>query len=384
MSGSKEEAGELDLRRAELELRREIELTKIRNEFEIKQRETTLAEVRAREEDESAKEKKFGEFKTAAISIVAGVISAGSTIGVAYLGGFFEVAKTDATNAGTINLEKLKFSNDLVKSALQSDNPANSLLFYNDIGLLAGLNADNVKIYADREAARLKSGGAGESFLPSFDNKNRPSLWLNREFFADFTPNAKPEIIDALVSTGNYLLLGFGIDQSRQRLSMFLGQIAHETAGFSQFEETGKYSLDALRHLRPDLFDSEKSAKYAGQPEKILNLLYANRMGNGPEESGDGWRYRSRGFLQIAGRGNYERFSKETGIDLLNTPDAASDPHVSLLIATIYWYNNGMNKIADDNDFLMITRKIVGSAQGLESRRKYTDLAFKLLGGSKQ
>ena len=311
-----------------------------------------------------------GDLKTIIITLVAGVISAIATIGAAYLAGFFDVAKTNAVSVGTMNLERLKFSNDLVKNALASNNSAESLLFYADIGLLDGLKLDKVKDYAQRESERLKHGDTGTSLLPSFDQAARPKLWLDRNLLMTIAPHALSTYIDALVSTGNYLLLGFGISANPLRLSHFLTQISFETGAFTIVAENADYSRARLLEVWPKLFNEQNVDQYAKQPAKVLNLVNANRLGNGPESSGDGWKYRGRGFLQLTGRAEYERFSKETGIDLISNPDSMGDPHVSLLIAASYWYNNGLNDLADKNDLVAITRKIDGPGMaGLEDRK---------------
>ncbi len=325
-----------------------------------------------------------GDLKTVTLTLAAGVISAVATIGAAYLGGFFDVAKTNAVSLGTMNLERLKFSNELVKTALASNNPANSLLFYADIGLLDGLTLAKVKDYAQRESDRLKKGDAGESLLPSFDRAARPKLWLDRDFFATFSPHALPNYVDALVSTGNYLLLGFGISANSKRLSDFLAQIAYETGGFASFVENANYSKQRLLMVWPRQFNEQNVDEYANRPDKILNFLYANRLGNGPESSGDGWKYRGRGFLQFTGRNEYQRFSKETGIDLLTNPDSMGDPHVALLIAASYWYNSGLNTLADQDRFEEITKKISGGGIGMAERKKFADTALQLLAAKSQ
>jgi putative chitinase len=309
------------------------------------------------------------EFKTVIITLMAGLISAIATIGAAYLGGFFDVAKTNAVSVGSMNLERMKFSNELVKNALAANNSANSLLFYADIGLLDGLKLDKVKDYAKRESERLQRGDAGTSLLPSFDQAARPKLWLDRNFFTAFAPHALPQYIDALVSTGNYLLLGFGISASPKRLSNFLAQIHAETGGFTIVVENADYSKARLLQVWPSRFNEQTADEYANKPEKVLNFAYANRLGNGPESSGDGWKYRGRGFLQFTGRTQYERFSKETGIDLISNPDSMGDPHVSLLIAASYWYNNGLNALADEDRLEDITSKLTGAKFGLEERK---------------
>jgi putative chitinase len=327
---------------------------------------------------------KSGELKTVTITLAAGVISAVATIGAAYLGGFFDVAKTNAVSMGTMNLERLKFSNDLVKNALSTSNAANSLLFYADIGLLDGLKLDKVKDYAQRESERLKNGDAGTSLLPSFDQAARPKLWLDRDFVATFAPHALPAYRDALVSTGNYLLLGFGISANPKRLSNFLAEIDWETAGFTVVVEKADYSKKRLLMVWPSIFNEENADEYANNPEKVLNRVYANKLGNGPESSGDGWAYRGRGFLQFVGRDQYERFSKETGIDLIANPDSMGDPHVALLIATSYWYNNGLNALADEDRLEDITKKLTGGTGGLDARKALVSSILKGLSQKSQ
>ena len=315
---------------------------------------------------------------TALITVITAVVSAVATIAVAYVGGLFDVAKTDAASRGSIGLEQLKFSNELVKEALGSNNPANSLLFYADIGLLSGLKNDTVKEYAARESDRLKQGGGGTPILPSFDKSARPTLWLDREFMAAFSPQAKPPVVDALVSIGNYLFLGFGINASAKRLSAFLGQMAHETGGFALTAENANYSKARLLQVWPNLFDDAKATEYANQPEKILSYVYANRLGNGPEASGDGYRYRGRGLLQLTGRPEYDRYKKETGIDLIQNPDAMSDANISLLVSALFWNGNNLNELANSNRLEDIVKK-VSSGQGLEEMKRYTAQALKLL-----
>jgi putative chitinase len=332
------------------------------------------------EAKDGAARKPMGLIGAALPTIITSVLAAIGTIGVASMSGFFDVRKTDAAAQGTITLEKLKFSNDLVKTALASNNPGNSLLFYADIGLLEGLNNGKVKEYANNENKRLATGGDGKSVLPSFDKSARPTLWLDRDFITAFAPNAKSEIADALVSTGNYLLLGFGINSSAKRLSMFLGQIAHETNGLSLLdEEKANYSKSRLMATWPTRFDDQRATEYANKPERILNYVYSGRLGNGDEASGDGWKYRGRGLMQIVGRSNYDQLSKESGVDLIANPDIMANPHVAMLIAAAYWYNKDINKLADEDDIVGVTRKVVGGTSGLESRKKYTELAFKLL-----
>lgn len=370
-----------DFRSRELDLRRELELAKINNELDIKQRELVLAEKRIVLDERNLKGKGVSEFKAALISVIAAIVAAFGTFIAAYYAGFFDVEKTNVTSNASLNLAKLQFSNDLIKNALSSNNPANSLLFYADVGLLEGLKSDSVKVYAEEENKRIKKGDQGPSLLPSFANASvsNASLWLDADLLRAVAPDADPRIVVALTTIGNYILTGFEINKNNKRLSMFLGQIAHETNGFRLIVESGNASEQALTRIWPKLFDQPTAKVYAKKPDQILNRAYANRMGNGPESSGDGWRFRGRGFFLITGRLNYERMSRETGINLIESPELAEDPNVALLIAATYWYNANLNTFADEGRADQITKRINGGLNGLDSRNKYAELALNAL-----
>ena len=322
-------------------------------------------------------------WRTVLTAAVTGFLTVVGTVGAAYLAGYFDVAKTDRVNSGSIDLEKLKFANDLIKTALSSDNSANSLLFYADIGLLSGLNVDVVKRYAENENARIKHGVQTESILPSFRSFGGQGLWLDRNFMAAFAPKASEPIAQSIISTGNYILRGFEISKNKNRLANFLGQIAYETQGLTVVSENGDFSAERLLQVYPNYFDTESAKAYAHQPEKILSRVYANRTGNGPEESGDGFRFRGRGFIQITGRTNYQRLSQETGIDLVTDPTIAGNPDAALLIAVAYWTNAGLNETADLDQTAEITKKISGSDLSTKERRVFVQSAINLLEGSK-
>lgn len=365
----------------EVVLRRELELAKIQNDLEIKRRELNLAERKIALEEKTLQGKGVSELKTGFISVITAIVAAFGTFIAAYYGGFFDVEKTNATSKASFDLTKLQFSNELVKNALSSNNPANSLLFYADVGLLEGLKADSVKNYAEEEKKRIKTGEQGPSLLPSFANASvsNASTWLNSETLRAIAPDANPEIVLSLTTIGNYLLTGFEINKNTKRLSMFIGQVAHETGGLKILVENGNYSEDSLLRTFPEKFNKQEALSYANKPEQILNRVYANRMGNGPESSGDGWRYRGRGYLQIAGKHNYIKMTKETGINLYENPDLASDPNVGLLIAAAYWYNSKLNSMSDEQKVDQVTRRLIGGLEGFYSRKRYTDLALNVL-----
>ena len=188
--------------------------------------------------------------------------------------------------------------------------------------------------------------------------------------FKKVFPTCKdPEVFCNLLDN---LLPAAGID-SKERVNMFLAQCGHESGGFSRFTEGLNYSAKGLRATFPKYFPDDATAlKYERQKEKIANRVYANRMGNGPESSGDGWKYRGRGMIMTTGKDNYTEFSKYSGIDAVNNPDLlSSDMSAAIKSAIWFWNKNGLNKFADAKDILGATKKINGGTNGLEDRKKH-------------
>ncbi|MCU9946880.1 glycoside hydrolase family 19 protein [Pseudomonas sp. PDM13] len=159
------------------------------------------------------------------------------------------------------------------------------------------------------------------------------------------------------------------------RQSAFLAQCAHESAGFSRFAENLNYSAAGLAATWPGRFrgaDGQPNALalvYQRRPAVIASYVYANRMGNGDEESGDGWRFRGRGLLQITGRGMYQRCGDALGLPLLEQPDLLLQPEQAVLSAAWFWQSNGLNALADAGAFEAITRRINGGLNGLAERK---------------
>lgn len=157
------------------------------------------------------------------------------------------------------------------------------------------------------------------------------------------------------------------------RLSHFLGQLQHES-GLKPIEENLRYSAKRLTEVFGKYFPTLAVAnQYAMQPQKIANRVYANRMGNGDESSGEGWKFRGRGFLQITGRNNYTaltKWAKANGIgaDYVQNPDLLLRETDSLIAALWFWTANDLNKYADKDDVEMVTRRINGGTNGLKDR----------------
>lgn len=165
------------------------------------------------------------------------------------------------------------------------------------------------------------------------------------------------------------------------RLAHFLAQTGHESGGFRVFQENLNYSAKGLKGIfgkyfrRPDkTFDEPKVLAYAKKPEKIANLVYGGRMGNGPEASGDGFKFRGRGAIQLTGKDNYTAFFKSIGLGPDADPNLVGTQYV-LLSAAWFWSKNGLNKIADEgvSDAVVtkITKRVNGGTIGLADRIKH-------------
>ena len=165
------------------------------------------------------------------------------------------------------------------------------------------------------------------------------------------------------------LLSPAGID-SKERVCMFLAQCGHESGGFSKFTENLNYSAKGLRGTFPKYFPDDATAiAYERKPEKIANKVYGGRMGNGPESSGDGFKYRGLGLIQLTGKDNFSAFSKDSGIDAVNNPDLlATDMSIAIKSAIWFWNKNNLNKFADAKDITGATKKINGGTIGLDDR----------------
>ncbi|MBP0904986.1 glycoside hydrolase family 19 protein [Mariniflexile gromovii] len=174
------------------------------------------------------------------------------------------------------------------------------------------------------------------------------------------------------------VLPNFGID-TPLRKAHFLSQVSHESGGLKYSEENLNYSVQGLRSVFGKYFKTNEIAEqYARKPEKIANRVYANRMGNGDEQSGDGWKYRGRGLIQLTGKDNYRSFSNDHGIDCVNNPDLILDPEVALKSACWFWKKRNINAYADADDIHMVTKRINGGTNGLQDRQQYLD-SFKNL-----
>jgi len=176
------------------------------------------------------------------------------------------------------------------------------------------------------------------------------------------------------------LLPDYGID-TPERMAAFLAQCAHESGGFTAIKENLNYRAASLRKTFGKYFlTDEIAAQYANKPEKIANRVYANRMGNGPEESGDGYRYCGRGLIQLTGKDNYFWFAASLQI----TPEEASEYMETFegaaQSACWFWETNNLNQWADTKDILTLTKRINGGTIGLEDRKRHFEHALHIFG----
>lgn len=171
-------------------------------------------------------------------------------------------------------------------------------------------------------------------------------------------PSAKMEYVNALIEHVQ-IMESHGILENDKRLRHFLAQGAAETSGYTITEESGAYSAEGLLKTFPKYFKSKAEAKaYAKRPQAIFNRTYGNRLGN--TAPGDGYKYRGRGIFQLTGKDAYKRYGERLGIDLINDPDQAANPDISIKIACLYWADLGLNDWADKDDLLAVSRGING------------------------
>lgn len=173
--------------------------------------------------------------------------------------------------------------------------------------------------------------------------------------------------IDIWVQAMNTILPKYDI-VTPKRLAAFLAQTAHESAGFTAVRENLNYSAKGLMKTWPARFNQATAVAYARQPEKIANKVYANRMGNGDEASGDGWRYRGRGLIQTTGKANYTKLAQYIKKSLEETIEYCETVEGAVESACFYWASNNLNAIADTGDMAALTRRINGGVIGLADR----------------
>lgn len=195
--------------------------------------------------------------------------------------------------------------------------------------------------------------------------------------------------LDAIIET----CVEFEIN-TPQRIAAFLAQTSHESGGYTMLSENLNYRAATLAACWPNRFaqlgPDKKPVKdangkliptavanaIAGKPELIANMVYSNRMGNGPAESGEGWKYRGRGLKQLTGKDNYTRCGAALGLDLVNSPDLLLEPLPAARSAGWFWKANNLSAFADVEDIKGMTKKINGGLIGYEQRKALYDACY--------
>lgn len=190
----------------------------------------------------------------------------------------------------------------------------------------------------------------------------------------------------------NEAMREFGIE-SRLQVAHWLAQLAHESAEFTRLVESLTYtSAERIRDVWPTRMwlpsakeptcpHGKRDARgFVRAPILLASYVYAGRNGNGGENSGDGWRYRGRGPIQITGRANYARAGQALGLPLVETPEIVVDPDVGARVAAWFWADRGIGPLADADDLVAVTKRINGGVHGIDDRRRYLNTARQVLG----
>lgn len=197
-------------------------------------------------------------------------------------------------------------------------------------------------------------------------------------------PNARP-VAGVFLPVLDTAMADFGID-TLPRIAAFIAQVGHESAQLTRCVESLIYSAQRLAMVWPRRFRSADGSptalarEVAYQPERIANLVYAGRNGNGDEASGDGWRFRGRGLLQVTGRSNYRAVGEGLAQPFVARPQLLAEPRWACRTAAWWWQRNGLNELADGARFEDITRRINGGLNGLEDRARVWRRALEVLG----
>lgn len=163
------------------------------------------------------------------------------------------------------------------------------------------------------------------------------------------------------------------------RQAAFIGQCGHECGNFKVLEENLNYRAETLQKLWPKRFDATKAQMCARNPKLIANTVYSSRMGNRDEASGDGYRFRGRGCIQLTGHANYFHAGQACGEDFVMNPDLVATPRFAAMTAGWFWNTHKLNQYADTKDYTMMTKKINGATIGLNDRIHHINKALSVL-----
>lgn len=203
-------------------------------------------------------------------------------------------------------------------------------------------------------------------------------MYISRDQLERMIPGIDPDVwLDKM----NDILERYKINNEK-RIASFMANCAHESGNFNILEENLNYSAQGLMRSWPARFPTmEIATKYARNPKKIANRAYADRMGNGPESTGEGWKYRGRGLIQLTGKINYRTCSYDLFQDetLVDSPDLLLEPEYALHSACWFWDKNNINLPADREDHKKVCRIINGGLNGLEDRISRYEMMLPIL-----
>jgi putative chitinase len=237
-----------------------------------------------------------------------------------------------------------------------------------------GLKADGIvgpgtwKLIDARMAGAGGGGGAGAPASGAGAPAAAGGNAITVEMLASVAPKTPRSLLQTLAGPLSAACARFGIDTPLRRAA-FLSQCAHESSGFTKREESLSYRAERLMQVWPKRFPTLAIARqYAAAPEKLANKVYASRMGNGDEASGDGWRFRGRGFKQLTGRDNYTACAMALGKTVDEMADYIGTDEGAAMSAAWFWACNHLNRYADARDIRTLTQKINGGLLGIDQR----------------
>jgi putative chitinase len=204
------------------------------------------------------------------------------------------------------------------------------------------------------------------------------SYSIDLNHLAQICPHTDQATLSKYISGLNVTLYKYNIN-TKLRVACFLGQVGVESGAFTEVEENLHYSAAGLLRVFPSHFTAAEADSYAGLPQAIANRVYANRMGNGPESSGDGWNYRGRGLIELTGKDAYLAFATTVGKSLEEVVDYLETPEGACVSAGHYWDINHLNTMADQDMVTKITIAVNGGTTALQQRIDLTNAALRVL-----
>ena len=208
---------------------------------------------------------------------------------------------------------------------------------------------------------------------------------MSQQFAFNFTPEQLAQIIPNNPYVAEWyaalsrILPDYEIN-TVPRVAAFLAQCAHESANFTALKENLNYTAASLTRVWPSRVPTGIAEQYAHNQERIANRAYCDRMGNGPEASGDGWRYAGKGLIQLTGRDNYSRFAESIQTPVEEVAEYLQTFEGAVQSAAWFWESNNLNQWADAGDILTLTKRINGGTIGLADREKHYHHACHVLG----